>query len=281
MSVVAASADSSVATSEGRAALCRPPTRPPATAALDAAGVWKRFGGTVALASVDLRVVAGSVVGLVGPNGSGKTTLLRAAAGLVEIDAGSILVGGALAGSSTARAATALVPDDPQGFDELTGSEFTSLVHTLWGAGDEARERSDVLAAAFGLGDRLEQRLGTLSRGLRRQVSAVAAFSLAPPLVLVDEATSTLDPEAVIVLGEAVAALAARGCAVLLATQDLHFAGAACHEVVLLHRGTVIDGGAPDALLSRHAAESLEDAFLAALGDGRLRARVRDAFRAL
>jgi ABC-type multidrug transport system ATPase subunit len=266
---------------EGRAAACRPPTRPPTAAALDADGVWKRFRGVTALESIELRVAAGSVVGLVGPNGSGKTTLLRAVAGLLEIDAGSIRVVGARAGSPPARAATALVPDDPQGFDELTGTEFTRLVHTLWAADDEARERSHLLASAFGLGDRLEQRLGTLSRGLRRQVSAVAAFSLAPPLVLVDEATATFDPEAVIVLSEAVAALAARGCAVLLATQDLHFAGAVCHEIVLLHRGAVIDRGTPDALLSRHAAQSLEDVFLAALGDGRLRERVRDAFRAL
>ena len=180
-----------------------------------------------------------------------------------------------------ARQATALVPDEPTGFDELTVAELVSLVHALWKAGRARRRRAQVLIAAFGLDDRLDQRLGTLSRGLRRQASAVAAFSLAPPLILVDEATATLDPEAVVVLSEAVAALAARGCGVLLATQDLHFAGGTCHEVVLLHRGAVIDRGEPGALRARHAASSLEDVFLAALGDGRLRERVRDAFAAL
>ncbi len=134
---------------------------------------------------------------------------------------------------------------------------------------------------AFGLDERRGQRLGTLSRGLRRQASAVAALSLAPPLILVDEATATLDPEAVVVLGEAVSALAARGCGVLLATQDLHFAGAVCHEIVLLHRGVVLDRGEPGALRARHAASSLEDVFLTALGDRRLRERVRGAFEAL
>lgn len=251
------------------------------SAPLVAQGVWKRFGSATALAGVDLRVGAGTVVGLVGPNGSGKTTLLRAVAGLLTIDAGSIRVAGAPAGSQPARAATALMPDEPTGFDELTVSELVSLVHALWATDERAAKRAQVLTAAFGLGDRLDQRLGTLSRGLRRQASAVAAFSLAPPLVLVDEATATLDPEAVVVLSEAVAALAARGCGVLLATQDLHFAGAACHEIVLLHRGVVIDRGEPGALRARHAADSLEDVFLAALGDSRLRERVRDAFGAL
>lgn len=276
MSAVAANNPGSLG---GRAASRRPPAATPSP--LVAQGVWKRYGSGTALAGVDLRVEAGAVVGLVGPNGSGKTTLLRAAAGLLTIDAGSIRIAGADSGSRAAREATALVPDEPTGFDELTVMEFFSLVRALWTAHDRVAIRAQVLTGAFGLTDRLDQRLGALSRGLRRQVSAIAAFSLAPPLILVDEATATLDPEAVVVLSEAVAALAARGCGVLLATQDLHFAGAVCHEIVLLHRGSVIDRGEPGALRARHDATSLEDVFLAALGDGQLRKRVRDAFCAL
>ena len=257
----------------------RPPTRE--ATPLVARGVAKRFGGVAALDGIDLDVRAGAVVGLVGPNGSGKTTLLHAVAGLRSVDAGTILVAGSPAGTRAARGASALIPDEPTGFDELSVGELVSLVHGLWGAGEHATARAEVLLTAFRLDDRRGQRLGTLSRGLRRQASAVAALSLAPPLILVDEATATLDPEAIVVLSEAVATLAARGCGVLLATQDLHFAGAACHEIVLLHRGVVIDRGEPGALRARHGAASLEEAFLAALGDGALRERVRDAFDAL
>ncbi len=268
---------------EGRAVACRPPvpesTSPSLPLAVTAAS--KRFGAAVALAAVDLRIEAGTIVGLVGPNGSGKTTLLRSVAGLASIDAGRILVAGAPAGSRHARSSTALIPDEPAGFDELTGAEFVELTHALWGAGAEARTRARILATAFGLGERLEQRVGTLSRGLRRQVSAVAALSLGTPLVLVDEATATLDPEAVVVLREALGAVASRGSSVLLATQDLHFAGTVCHDVVLLHRGRVLDRGRPESLRARNGVDSLEDVFLAALGDGSLRARTRDAFRAL
>jgi ABC-2 type transport system ATP-binding protein len=248
---------------------------------LVARGVGKRFGGVAALEDVDLDVRAGAVVGLVGPNGSGKTTLLHVAAGLLPISAGTITVTGSPAGTRAARAASVLVPDEPAGFDELTVMEYVSLVHALWGAGEHAAARAGVLVRAFGLDERRGQRLGTLSRGLRRQASAIAALSVAPPLILVDEATATLDPEAIVVLSEAVGTLAARGCGVLLATQDLHFAGAACHEIVLLHRGVVIDRGEPGALRARHGASSLEEVFLAALGDSGLRERVRDAFVAL
>ena len=263
----------------GRAAAGRPPAGP--SIPLVARGVGKRYGGVAALDGVDLDVRAGAVVGLVGPNGSGKTTLLHAVAGLRSVDAGTILVAGCPAGTRAARTASALIPDEPTGFDELSVVELVSVVHGLWCADERAAARADVLLTAFGLDGRRGQRLGTLSRGLRRQASAIAALSLAPPLILIDEATATLDPEAIVVLSEAVATLAARGCGVLLATQDLHFAGSACHEIVLLHRGVVIDRGEPGALRARHGAASLEEAFLAALGDGALRERVRDAFDAL
>ncbi len=234
-----------------------------------------------ALDDVGLDVCAGSVVGLVGPNGSGKTTLLHVAAGLVRQDSGAVLVDGAPAGSRAARSALALVPDDPSGFDELTVAELVALVHALWEAGPAARARAAVLIAAFGLESRLGTRLGALSRGLRRQASAVAACSLAPPLLLVDEASATLDPEAVVVLRESVRALARRGCGVLLATQDLHFAAQACDEVVLLAAGRVLERGAPSALCERYAVLTLEDVFLAALGEQTLAERVRVGLAAL
>lgn len=234
-----------------------------------------------ALDGVDLDVPEGSVVGLVGPNGSGKTTLLHVAAGLVRPDLGTALVVGEPAGSLAARRALALVPDEPSGFDELDAGELVSLVHALWGGGSAAAARADVLVDAFGLRPRLETRIGTLSRGLRRQVSAVAGLSLAPPLLLVDEATATLDPEAVVVLREAVAVLAERGSGVLLATQDLHFAERACDEVVLLARGRVLERGAPHALLEHHGLGSLEQVFLAVLGEGALAERVRHGLVAL
>jgi ABC-type multidrug transport system ATPase subunit len=270
----------SVAASEsGRAAAGRPPAD--ATGPLTATGIRKRFGEATALAGVDLEVRRGAIVGLVGPNGSGKTTLLHAVAGLLAIDGGSVTVGGALAGSREARAATVLVPDEPTGFDELTVAELVSLVHALWPADSKAAVRAATLMTAFGLGARRDQRLGSLSRGLRRQASVVTALSLAPPLILVDEATATLDPEAVVVLDEALSALAAQGCGILLATQDLHFAEVACDEVVLLHRGSVIERGTPEVLRARHEAASLEEVFLGALGDGLLRERVKDAFESL
>ncbi len=264
----------------GRAARVCPP-RERAAASLQVLGVTKSYGGRAVLAAVELCVRPGSVVGLVGPNGSGKTTLLHVVAGLVRADAGDATVAGWPAGSRRARAAVALVPDEPLGFEELTVAELVELVHGLWHAGPAAARRADVLCQAFGLSERLGTRLGALSRGQRRQASMAAALSLGSPLLLVDEATATLDPEAIVVLRAALATLAASGTGVLVATQDLHFAERSCDDVVLLARGHVLEHGSPRELCEAYGAETLEDVFLAAVGDRALDERVRRGLAAL
>ncbi len=241
----------------------------------------KRYGATVALDEADVSVDRGEIVGLVGPNGSGKTSALLAIAGLVRLDAGSVAVGGHPAGTLRARRALAYVPDDPGGLDELTVAEHVRLVLTLHDAGERGRRRAHVVAESLGLTARLHARLGSLSRGLRRQAALVAGLAVDAPLIVVDEATATLDPEAVVVLREALRLRAAAGAAVLLATQDLHFADDLCDTVVVLSRGRVVASGGPRALTSAHRVSTLEEAFLVETGAGKLRERVRRELAAL
>jgi ABC-2 type transport system ATP-binding protein len=220
----------------------------------------------------------GTVVGLVGPNGSGKTTTLSAAVGRVSHDTGTVTVCGFRAGTLDARRRAAFVPDEPRGLEELTVREYIQLVGALYSAGAEYARRAQALAEAFGLSARFAESLQTLSHGMRRQVAASAAVALGTPLLVVDEATAALDPEAVLVLGEAIAAAAASGRGVLLATQDLAFAERACDEICLLARGRVVATGATSELLAHYGASSLVDAFVRALD---LRQSLEEVRRAL
>jgi ABC-2 type transport system ATP-binding protein len=239
------------------------------------------YGPRPAVDGLDLTVEAGSVVGLVGPNGCGKTTTLRAVLGLVRPDAGTIDVQGVRGGTLHARALVASVPDEPTGLDELSVAELLQLTASLWRAERDFGRRAELLLGVFGLRERARSQLVSLSHGQRRLVSVVAAVALDRPLLLVDEATAALDPEAVIALREVVRAASERGAGVLIATQDLHFAELVCDRVTLLSAGKAVAEGTIAELRRRHAAASLEGIFVAALGAaGRLR-ELRDALDAL
>lgn len=230
-------------------------------AALSCAGLVKRYGAAAAVDGVDLRVERGSVVGLVGANGSGKTTTLRLCAGLTRPDAGRVVVDGLEQGTSAARARVGFVPDEPTGLDELTVAEYLDLVRALYRADEEYGLRAGAFLAAFRLDGRLRRPLGALSHGARRATAMVAAFALRPPLVVVDEASAALDPEAVVALRDSIRALALGGAGVLIATQDLFFAERTCDEVAILASGRVAASGPVP------APGSLERAVLAAIGE--------------
>ncbi len=249
----------------GRVATGRPPS-PFGPPPLVLERVSKSYGAVRALVGLDLVVPRGSIVALIGPNGSGKTTAIHVAAGLVSVDTGSVRVAGLDPDCRPAREARALVPDDPAGFDELEVEELVALSHALWGAAGEAGSRARTLLSGFGFVPGCRRRLGELSRGRRRQAFVAAGASLAPALLLVDEATATLDPEAVVVLREALQSLARRGSGILLATQDLDFAAAVCDRLVILKRGAVVAEGSADGLCAEAGADSLEEAFLALCG---------------
>ena len=239
------------------------------------------YGPRAAVDGLDLTVEAGTVVGLVGPNGCGKTTTLHAVLGLVRSEAGTIDVQGFRGGTLAARARVASVPDEPNGLDELSVAELLQLTASLWRVENDFARRAELLLGVFGLRERARSQLGSLSHGQRRLVGVVAAVALDRPLLLLDEATAALDPEATIALREVVRVAAERGTGVLVATQDLHFAELVCDRVTLLSAGRAVAEGTIAELRRRHAADTLEGVFVAALGAaGRLR-ELRDALDTL
>ena len=167
----------------GRAARIALPPATPAVPLVASASASATATPSLWRASISM-CRAGTIVGIVGPNGSGKTTLLHAVAGLVALDAGTIEVAGSPAGSRLARAAAALVPDDPAGLDELTVEEHIALVHALWRPGVAAATRAEALLSAFGLGPR---RAATARDALSRPAQAsecrrrLLARAAAPP----------------------------------------------------------------------------------------------------
>jgi ABC-type multidrug transport system ATPase subunit len=221
-------------------------------------GVGHRYGGTPALAGVELALPAGGITALVGANGSGKTTLLRILAGVLAPSEGEVEVLGvgqpARRDHRTRRALArraSYVSQDPALDPEMTGGEILALAATLYGVRRrERRQRVAELAARFGVASHLERRVGAWSGGLRRRLHLAAGMVHDPELLLLDEPTAGLDPEGRRLLWGDLEARARNGRAVAIVTHDLTAAERHAGTVAILDRGAVVAVGHPAELLT-------------------------------
>ena len=209
------------------------------TAAVKVAGLGKAYGDVVALDGVSFTVEPGQVVALLGPNGSGKTTALRAVAGLLHPDEGSVEIFGADSQRNPreARRQFAYVPQQPVFPPNVTVAEMLDFHRRLRGLGEGAVDRAMQQADLAGARDRL---VGELSGGMRHRLS-LAIANLAPVrLMILDEPTASLDPQAVLRLRRQAVRWRDDGRAILFSTHVLSDAEELADRVVVLMDGKVV-----------------------------------------
>lgn len=197
-------------------------------------------GNVTILNRVSIRIPAGPPTVLIGPNGSGKTTFLRAAMGLVPASRGRITWGGREASPPVRRA---IVFQRPV---MLRRSVAGNLVYALSAAGaprTEHERRIAELLALVGL-DGLENRPARrLSGGEQQRLSLARALARDPAVLFLDEPTASLDPASTKSVEDIIQMIVARGVKIVMATHDLGEAKRIAGEIVLLHRGAVIESG--------------------------------------
>ncbi|UQN29838.1 ATP-binding cassette domain-containing protein [Brachybacterium kimchii] len=218
-------------------------------------GLVKRFGGRTALDGVDLEVPAGTVHGLLGPNGAGKTTIVRVLTTLLSPDAGDALVAGRSVRSHPDDVRRSLgVSGQYAAVDErLTGFENLRMVARLYGMPRRtAVERARGLLADFRLEDVADTLLaGQYSGGMRRRLDLAGAVIARPPVVILDEPTTGLDPRGRRDTWDAVDSLTADGVTVLLTTQYLEEADRLADSISVIDRGRIVAEGSARELKSR------------------------------
>lgn len=229
---------------------------PTESAAIRTTGLTKRYtGGFLALDALDLAVPAGSVFGLLGPNGAGKTTTLRILAGLTRCTSGRAEIAGLAVADDPigVRRNLGFLEQDPRAYAWMTGREqvaMLGLLHGLRGAGleravDHALDRVDLRAAA-------DRRTGTYSGGMRQRLGIAGALVHRPPVVILDEPVSALDPEGRRDVLGLVASL--RGeTTVLFSSHVLADVERVCDRVAILDRGRLVVEGALAELLDTYA----------------------------
>jgi ABC-2 type transport system ATP-binding protein len=212
-------------------------------------GLTKTYGDRVVVASLDLDVLPGEVLGLIGANGAGKTTTVECLQGLRRPDAGTIRVLGMdpLRDAARLRGLVGSQLQDSGLPDRMRVHEALTLF-----SGRRARD-GDLLLERFGLAGRRGSHFGAMSGGERQRLFLVLALLNQPRLVILDELTQGLDPAARREVWAAVAQLRDAGTTVLLVTHELDQAEALCGRVVAMRAGSVLDQGTPAELVARHA----------------------------
>ena len=227
--------------------------------------VEKSYGSWKALAGVSLVVAAGEAVLLVGRNGAGKTTLLRIATGFLDPDAGAVTIDGIGMATDRARAQAKLgyLPEQAPAPHELTVTDHLRLRARLKGLREDAVARA---IAQADIADVAKRPIGVLSKGYRQRVGLADALLGEPPLLILDEPTSGMDPVQTKALCEHLVA-AAKARAVLVSSHAVADLEPLAQRVVVIHKGRVVADGTPDELRARTKTERLEAAVVALMGE--------------
>ena len=200
-------------------------------------GATKRFGTHTALHPTDLVIPRGQAVLLVGTNGAGKSTLLRLVAGLCRPSEGKVKVNGRDPQRiPEARAEIGLLSHQTLLYDELTASENLRFFSQLYGL-DNPAERLAAALAAVGLNERLDQRVGSFSRGMKQRLAIARAILHCPSILLLDEPFTGLDSSASAALHRLVLRLRQEGCTCILVTHRLDEADGLVDRLLVIERG--------------------------------------------
>ena len=229
-------------------------------ALLECDDLAKRFGETQAVDGLSFQVNSGEIYGLLGPNGAGKTTAISMICGLLKPDRGSVQVDGhPMATESRAcKKVLGVTPQEIAVYEELSGWE--NLI--AWGRiaglkGPELRQRCEEILETLSLSDRAEDRVKAYSGGMKRRLNIGLSLLHRPKLLLLDEPTVGIDPQARANILTFVQRLAKSGVAVLYTTHYLDEAENLCDRIAIVDHGKLLAEGSLESLRNRLGEEHI------------------------
>jgi lipooligosaccharide transport system ATP-binding protein len=249
-----------------------------------ASGLVKRFGDLVAVDGVDFEVRPGEAFGLLGPNGAGKSTTMRLVGAVSQRTAGELKVFGLDPDTHgpEVRAQLGVVPQDDNLDLDLRVRENLVVYGRYFGLPrDECRKRADDLLAFAELSDRAGVHPDVLSGGMRRRLTIARGLMNAPRLLMLDEPTTGLDPQARHLLWDRLYRLKERGTTLVITTHFMDEAEQLCDRLIVIDHGHVVAAGTPAGLIADHVSKEVAEfrfgaernaAAAAALGAAGLRA---------
>ncbi len=225
-----------------------------------ASNLSKRFDGIVAVDSIDLAVKEGECFGLLGPNGAGKTSTIRMITCVSPLSGGELFVDGMDVRTEGRRIKSQLgiVPQEDNLDPDLTVWQNLAVYARYFDIpAQEARQRAEEVLELFQLQERRKEIVDNLSGGMKRRLIVARALINQPKVLILDEPTTGLDPQARHLVWQKLGYLQSQGITMLLTTHYMEEAAHLCDRLVVMHQGRILAEGDPAGLVERHVGQQV------------------------
>ncbi len=223
--------------------------------------VTKSYGHQKALDDVSFTIPAGEIVGFIGPNGAGKSTMMKIITGFFSADSGKVSVCGLPAGpgATEMKRLIGYLPENNPLYTEMYVREYLGYVADLYRMGNKGREAVNSVIERTGLTPEQGKKIGALSKGYRQRVGLAQALIHDPQVLILDEATTGLDPNQIVEIRSLISE-AGREKTVMLSTHIMQEVEAICSRVIIIDHGRIVADGPIDEISSLAGAR-LEETF--------------------
>jgi len=223
------------------------------TVAVRARNVRKEFAGREVVCGVDFDIPAGICFGILGPNGAGKTTLMRMLVGMSPVTSGEYTLFGAPVADTSLHQRLGVVPQQDNLDPDFSVHQNLIIYANYFGIDRAtASSRADELLEFASLVSRAGDTVASLSGGMRRRLMIARSLVNNPDLIVLDEPTTGLDPQARHLIWQRLRSLKTRGKTLILTTHYMEEAAELCDQIMVLDHGRILDRGTPKELIARH-----------------------------
>ena len=222
----------------------------------------KNYGSTEAVKGVSFTVNSGEIFGLIGPNGAGKTTALRVVSTLLQITSGSVNILGIdlRKKPDEIRKLISYLPEDAGAYKNLTGRAYLRFIANFF-----EKNTQEIVSLGIeiaNLGDKIDDKVDTYSKGMKRRLLVGRALMINPKLAILDEPTSGLDVISAQEIRKIIKNTAIVGTAVLLSSHNMLEVEYLCDRIALIAEGKIVEEGKPKFLMDKYSANNIEEVFV-------------------
>jgi ABC-2 type transport system ATP-binding protein len=240
--------------------------------AVEISNLVKVFGTKRAVDGLNLKVNDGEIFGIIGPNGAGKTTTLRIIATLLKPTSGNVKVFGydVVSEPESVRKLISYLPEESGAYNNLSGLEYLKFMASFYAKNREEIESFVQEGAKIsGLGERLNDKIKTYSKGMKRRLLVARTLMTKPRLAILDEPTSGLDVFYAHYVRDVIREYASKyGVTVLLSSHNMLEVQYLCGKVALINSGRIVEEGTPEELFRKYQSNNLEEVFIKVSGYG-------------